>query len=174
MCMLPSSPNSRRVTRLLTPLLAVIAIALSGCDTTTRSNQLGKPAPDFAVSDAGRTVHLSDYRGRIVVLNFWATWCGPCREELPTLVALAQSHPELTILAVSADDNATAYANFLATHPMPGVVTVRDPSEHSDDLYGTNEFPETFLIDRTGILRRKFIGAQDWTSPELASYLAHL
>jgi len=172
--MLLSSFDTRRLIRPAALLLAAASLALSACDTTTRSTQLGKPAPDFAVTDSGRTVRLSDFHGRVVVLNFWATWCPPCRQELPSLVALAQAHPEITVLAVSADENPTAYANFLAAHPMPSVVAVRDPSEHPNDLFGTSEFPETFLIDRAGIVRRKFIGAQDWSSPELADYLARL
>jgi len=169
---MPSHCQPRTLPRAL--LLALVLLQLAACDRTIHPDQLGRPAPDFTVTDGTQTVHLADYRGRVIVLNFWATWCPPCRQELPSLVALAQHHPELTVLAVSADDDADAYTRFLAIHPMPGIVTIRDAAQRSNDLYGTTEFPETFFIDRTGIVRRKFIGAQDWTSPELADYLSHM
>ena len=154
--------------------LAVLLLSSAGCDRSAKPQQLGKPAPDFTITDGAQTVRLSSYKGHLVILNFWATWCGPCRQELPTLVALAQQDPQVTILAVSDDDDATAYANFLTTHPMPGIVTVRDASHHSPELYGTAGYPETYVIDRSGMLRRKFVGPQIWTSPELADYLNKL
>ncbi|MDR3735660.1 MAG: TlpA disulfide reductase family protein [Acidobacteriaceae bacterium] len=155
-------------------VLAVLLLPSAGCDRSARPQQLGKPAPDFTITDGAQTVRLGSYQGRVVILNFWATWCGPCRQELPTLVALAQQRPEVTVIAVSADDNQTAYTNFLAAHPMPGIITVRDITQHSNELYGSFAFPETYVIDRTGILRRKFVGPQIWTSPELADYLNKL
>ncbi len=83
-------------------------------------------------------------------------------------------NPQITVLAVSTDDDAGAYASFLAAHPMPGVVVIRDGAQQSNALYGTFRFPESYVIDRQGTLRRKFIGPQVWTSPELADYLGKL
>jgi cytochrome c biogenesis protein CcmG, thiol:disulfide interchange protein DsbE len=154
---------------------AVATLLLStGCDRSATPQQLGTPAPTFSVTDSGKTVRLVDYRGRIVVLNFWATWCAPCIEELPTLVALANRDPQITVIAISTDDDAGAYATFLTTHPMPGVVVIRDGAQQSNTLYGSVRFPESYVIDRQGTLRRKFIGPQVWTSPELADYLGKL
>ena len=175
--MLKTSPihlSALRRTAALFTFAAALLLSTAGCDRSAKPHQLGKPAPDFTVTDGAQSVHLASYRGHIVILNFWATWCGPSRQELPTLVALAHAMPQVTIIAVSADDDATAYNNFLATHPMPGIITVRDAAQHSNDLYGTLAFPETYVIDRTGILRRKFVGSQTWTSPELADYLNKL
>jgi cytochrome c biogenesis protein CcmG, thiol:disulfide interchange protein DsbE len=155
-------------------VLALALLATTGCDRSAKPQQLGIPAPAFTITDGPQTVSLSDYRGRIVILNFWATWCAPCLEELPTLVALARQDPQITVLAVSTDDDAGAYAAFLAEHPMPGVITIRDGRQQSNALYGTYRFPESYIIDRNGTLRRKFIGPQVWTSPELADYLAKL
>jgi thiol-disulfide isomerase/thioredoxin len=160
--------------RIVFAALALALFAASGCDRSAKPQQLGTPAPLFTVTDGAQTVSLTDYRGRIVILNFWATWCAPCVEELPTLVALAARDPQITVLAVSTDDDADAYARFRAAHPMPGIVTIRDGAQRSNTLYGTLRFPESYVIDRDGTLRRKFIGPQVWTSPEIADYLDKL
>jgi len=165
----------RRNHRSITAALALACLLLAtGCDRSAKPRQLGTPAPAFTITDGSQTVSLSDYRGRIVILNFWATWCAPCVEELPTLVALAERDPQITVLAVSTDDDAAAYARFLSEHPMPGIVTIRDGAQRSNTLYGSLRFPESYVIDRDGTLRRKFIGPQVWTSPEIADYLSKL
>ena len=160
--------------RIIPVFVLACTLLAAGCDSSAKPQQLGTAAPAFTITAGPQTVRLSDYRGRIVILNFWATWCAPCVEELPTLVTLAGRDPQITVLAVSTDDEAGAYATFLAEHPMPGVITIRDGAQQSNALYGTFRFPESYVIDRTGTLRRKFIGPQVWTSPELADYLAKL
>jgi cytochrome c biogenesis protein CcmG/thiol:disulfide interchange protein DsbE len=130
-------------------------------------------APAFTVTDASRTVNLANYRGRVVVLNFWATWCAPCIEELPSLTALQQRMPHIQVLAVSTDDDPAAYRRFLAQHPI-SLLTVEDREQHANALYGTFRYPETYIIDPKGVIRRKFIGAQNWTSPEILAYLGQL
>ncbi len=134
---------------------------------------MGKPAPDFTISDSTRTVRLQDYRGRIVLVNFWATWCAPCIEELPSLQALQKQMPQIVVLAVSIDDDVDAYHRFLTDHQV-SLLSVNDPEQHANQLYGTRQFPETYVVDRNGFIRRKFISAQDWTSPEIVNYLKHL
>lgn len=171
--MLLSSFDTRRLIRPAALLLAAASLALSACDTTTRSTQLGKPAPDFAVTDSGRTVRLSDFHGRVVVLNFWATWCLPCVEELPSLLAMQHRLPQITVLAISQDEDPAAYRKFLLDNHVD-FLTLRDPSQRVPHLYGTIKIPETYIIDRNGILRRKFVSAQDWTSPEIIDYLSKL
>lgn len=153
--------------------LLIGLLLLAGCDRGSHPRQTDRPAPDFTVSDTSRTVHLADYRGKVVLLNFWATWCAPCIEELPSLNALQQRLPQVEILAVSTDQDPQAYRDFLTEHKI-GLLTVNDPSHHSSDLYGTTEWPETYVIDQHGIIRRKFIGAQDWTNPEIVEYLRRL
>jgi thiol-disulfide isomerase/thioredoxin len=117
---------------------------------------------------------LSAYRGKPVVLNFWATWCPPCVEEVPSLVALQkQMGDKVTIIAVSADVDDDGYHTFVKKN-MPGMLTVRDGNNKSNGLYGTYAFPETFIIDRNGVVKRKFVGAVNWTSPEIVDYLNKL
>lgn len=152
--------------------LALLAAAL-GCDRGNHPEQLGRPAPEFAVTDGAHSIDLSHYRGQVVVLNFWASWCAPCLEELPTLEALQQQLPRVQIIAVSTDDDPAAYQRFLAAHGVT-LLTVRDAAQRSNSLYGTFRFPETYVIDQRGIIRRKFIGPQNWISPEIVGYLRQL
>jgi peroxiredoxin len=127
------------------------------------------------VQDSDRKVALSGLRGQIVVLNFWATWCPPCVEEMPSLVQMQRKMKDkgVTVLAVSIDDDAGAYHKFLTDHGVD-LLTVRDDRHASNALYGTFKFPETYIIDRNGIMRRKFIGAVDWTQPEVMEFLSKL
>ena len=134
---------------------------------------MGTPAPDFSLSDGTRTVRLADYRGKVVLVNFWATWCTPCIEEIPSLEALQKEMPQIVILAVSIDDDPDAYRRFLVDHQVT-LLTVNDPAQRVNALYGTHLFPETYVVDRSGNLRRKFVIAQNWTSPEILTYLRHL
>jgi thiol-disulfide isomerase/thioredoxin len=109
----------------------------------------------------------------VVLLNFWATWCGPCVEEMPSLLELHHEMPSLVILAISIDQDPEAYSRFIALHRVD-LITVRDPAQKAAGLYHTDMWPETYLIDRKGIIRGKYIGPQDWTSPEMRAYLKSL
>jgi thiol-disulfide isomerase/thioredoxin len=157
--------------RLFPASLLLLALALlSACDRGAHPNQPGKPAPDFTVSDGTSTVHLAGYRGHTVLLNFWASWCAPCVEELPTLLQLHHDDPNLVILAVSIDDDPDAYTSFIRNRHVD-LITVRDPKQSAAGLFHTEMWPETYAIDRNGIIRRKFVGATDWSDPEIRSFL---
>jgi cytochrome c biogenesis protein CcmG/thiol:disulfide interchange protein DsbE len=151
----------------------MLMLALGSC-RNSQPAQIGTTAPDFTIQDGARTVTLSQYRGKVVLLNFWATWCQPCVEEVPSLVALQQRMGDrLTILAVSMDVDQGAYDEFVAKH-MQGVLTVRDPQHKSSEEYGTYAYPETYVIGRDGKIDRKFIGPVEWTSPEMLDYFNRL
>jgi thiol-disulfide isomerase/thioredoxin len=109
----------------------------------------------------------------VVLLNFWATWCPPCIVEMPTLLELHRDQPDLAILAISIDVDEDEYKRFL-DHRHVDLITVRDPSQSAARLYHTEQWPETYVIDRKGVIRRKFIGPQDWSSPEIRAYLKTL
>ena len=153
--------------------LVLVGMLAVGCDRGSHPENLGKPAPQFVVGDETKTVDLSKLRGKVVVLNLWASWCAPCIEELPSLLALQQKMPGLVIVAVSMDQDPDVYRRFLEKNHV-NLVTVRDADQRVNALYGTAQIPETYVIDRQGILRRKFVSAQDWTSPEIMGYLAQL
>jgi cytochrome c biogenesis protein CcmG/thiol:disulfide interchange protein DsbE len=148
-------------------------LLVTGCDRGSHPGNIDKPAPQFVIGDSGRTVDLSKLRGRVVVLNLWATFCAPCIEELPSLLALQRQMPGLAVVAVSMDTDPNIYRRFLVQHHVD-VLTVRDEDQRVNALYGTVQIPETYIIDRQGVLRRKFIGAQNWTSPEITGYLSKL
>jgi len=154
-------------------LALALTLPWAGCDRGSHPSNIGGSAPDFTVSDSATTVHLRSYHGKVVVLNFWATWCAPCIEELPTLIALQKRLPGIVVLAISTDEDQSAYQQFLAEHQID-LITVRDAKKNSSAMYGTFRYPETYVIDQKGVVRRKFIGAQDWTSPEILSYLKSL
>lgn len=162
-----------RYPRFLTPILFGALAFLSGCNRGAHPAQLNLRAPDFTVSDGTTSVHLASYRGKVVLLNFWASWCAPCVAELPSLLQLHHDDPSLVILAISIDEDPNAYANFLRARHVD-LITVRDPNQSAPNLFHTDMWPETYVIDRKGIIRRKFIGAQDWSDPEIRTYLKSL
>ena len=153
--------------------MVALVLALGSCRNSGLL-KIGEMAPDFTVSDGQKTVQLSQFRGKPVLLNFWATWCPPCVQEVPDLVALQrQMGGKITILAVSMDVDEDAYKAFTQKR-MPGILTVRDPDHRSSALFGTFAYPESFLIDKDGKIQRKFIGAVEWTSPEMIEYFKKL
>jgi len=158
---------------LLIPIL--LTLAFTACSRGSRPAHIGTAAPDFTVKDADSTVTLSRLRGQIIVLNFWATWCPPCVEEMPSLVSMAArlKGKGVTVLGVSIDADPNAYHKFLKNYGV-NFLTVRDPEQRTPALYGTHMWPETYIIDRHGVLRRKFIGPMDWNSPEIVDYLNKL
>lgn len=149
------------------------SLLLAGCDRGSKPTNIGKPAPQFAISDGTHTVDMSKLRGHVVVLNLWATFCAPCIEELPSLLALHQKMPDIEIVAISMDQDPDVYRKFLTQHHVD-LVTIRDEDQRINALYGTVQIPETYIIDKQGTLRRKFIGAQDWTSPNIMNYLSKM
>jgi cytochrome c biogenesis protein CcmG/thiol:disulfide interchange protein DsbE len=158
--------------------LSLLALALCGylataCDRGSHPARIGSPAPQFTVSDGTVTVNLDSLRGHVVVLNFWATSCVPCVEEVPSLVTLQHRMPQVTVVAISNDEDAGIYRKFLADNQV-NFLAVRDASFHVPNIYGTIKIPETYVIDQRGILRRKFVSAQNWTSPEILDYLSKL
>ena len=150
-------------------------LTLTGCYGGTRPPHVGTSAPDFTVQDSDRKVSLDEFRGKIVVLNFWATWCPPCLDEMPSLVHMQQrmKNKGVEVLAISVDADEGAYQEFLKSYKVD-LLTVRDPAQKSNNLYGTFKFPETYIIDRQGVLRRKFVGPIDWGQSEIVDYLARL
>jgi cytochrome c biogenesis protein CcmG/thiol:disulfide interchange protein DsbE len=131
---------------------------------------VGGQAPGFSLpSPEGRRISLSDFRGKVVLVHFWATWCPPCVEELPALDALfrAVANKEVKVLAVSLDEGgADAVAAFLKRHALTLPVLL-DPERTVAGLYGTFKLPETYIVDRRGVVRYKAIGPRDWGDPAM-------
>ena len=159
--------------------MALGLFSAAGCDRGGHPAQVGEAAPNFTVRDTvtyshAQTVSLDQYRGKTVVLNFWASWCPPCLEEFPSLMQLQQQVPGVVVLAVSFDTDSDAYRQYLNDNHLGNMVIALDLSQKSNLAYGTTRPPETYVIDAKGRIRRKFIGAQDWTTPEIENYLRNL
>ena len=136
----------------------------------------GDTAPDFQLSGLdGPTLQLSAYRGRVVVVNFWATWCPPCVEEMPSLNRFTERFgPKgVAVLAVSVDEDEQALRSFAAKYQLKMAI-LRDPGRKVSASYHTFQYPETYILDRQGRLVQKVIGGYDWDSPQLASFFEGL
>jgi len=153
--------------------LLASSLFLAACDRGAHPGHIGDAAPEFKVSDGTRSVDLKNLRGHVVLLNFWQTSCVPCVDELPSLERLQRAMPEVVVVGISNDEDPAAYAQFLKTYHVD-FLTVRDPSFRIPTMYGTAKIPETYVIDRKGVVRRKFVSAQEWTSPEIMDYLSRL
>jgi len=172
---------SRGPRRKLTHTWFVLSLALSatlltsGCFSGSRPPRIGSAARDFTVQDSDRTVSLNQFRGQVVILNFWATWCPPCVQELPSIIAMQDRirGKGIMVLGVSIDVDGDAYHRFLKLRNV-NFLTVRDPEQEVAAMYGTTGWPESYIIDRQGVLRRKFVGPVDWNSPEVIDFLNKL
>lgn len=127
----------------------------------------------------GTVVRLDDYRGKAVVVNFWASWCIPCAVEYPQMVRLASFYPEdLVIVAVSVDADRSAIDRFIARFggPPANFLIAHDPEKKiAQDVFGTVNLPESYLIDAAQILRDKIIGASvAWDGPEMRARIEAL
>jgi cytochrome c biogenesis protein CcmG/thiol:disulfide interchange protein DsbE len=131
----------------------------------------GKKADDFPMTLAGKAEHLSDLKGKVVVLNFWASWCPPCVNETPSMIHLQKYIDSRggMILGASIDEDPQAYAGFIREQQI-NFPTFRDPTKKISLGYGTSIIPETYVIDRHGKIARKFIGEQQWDSPQMLAY----
>jgi cytochrome c biogenesis protein CcmG/thiol:disulfide interchange protein DsbE len=137
--------------------------------------KIGDTAPAFSIAtDQGEQISPQSFGGKALLLNFWATWCQPCQAELPSLITLAGTFaPEgLVVLAVSQDSDASAYSRF--TGQMKSILTGRQPDKTLQLAYGTAQIPESYLIDRTGKVRAKYVSSQNWMSPEILAEVRSL
>lgn len=137
----------------------------------------GQPAPGFELPLLnGEVVRLGDYKGKIIFLNIWATWCGPCQEEMPSMERLYQQlkSEAFEILAVSIDAQGTpAVAPFVKEYKLNFPVLI-DRENNIGRLYKTTGVPETFIIDKNGIIISKVIGYRNWSDPEVVQTLRDL
>ena len=164
-----------KTSRVWQALLLFLLAGVVGCYDRSRPTHIGQAAKDFTLRDSDRSVTLNQFRGQVVILNFWATWCAPCVEELPSLMNLQQRAQRngVVVLGISIDVDDAAYHRFLNQRQV-NFITVRDPEQRVAAMYGTSGWPETYIIDRQGVMRRKYIGPVDWNSPEVMRFLSDL
>jgi cytochrome c biogenesis protein CcmG/thiol:disulfide interchange protein DsbE len=158
----------RIIHTLITLLLAVFVYVIFD-SFHERLVVVGDSAPDFSITaDNGRTITASNFGGKLLVLNFWATWCPPCIEELPSLNAFQRqfANSGVVVLGISVDKDEKLYRDFLAKARV-SFLTARDPDNKINAEYGTLKFPETYIIDARGKVVRKIISNTDWMSERM-------
>jgi cytochrome c biogenesis protein CcmG, thiol:disulfide interchange protein DsbE len=161
-----------RTERVLLGVMAVLIVAFIFVIRdlfVQRIVEAGDKAPNFRVTtENGKTISRDDFGGKVLVLNFWATWCPPCVEETPSLSEFARRAEKegIVVLAVSIDKSEQAYRRFLQ-QVRPGFLTARDPEAEIPARFGTFKWPETYVIDRDGRVRQKYISNRNWTDPAI-------
>jgi thiol-disulfide isomerase/thioredoxin len=170
----------RAVTVLLVLCLALAGVVIYRIETEPSAivaSPIGKfspradklPAPPVAFADqSGKTATLADFRGHVVLVNLWATWCAPCVQEMPSLARLQAKLGDLRILAISEDrQGATLVPPFIEKNRIKGLAIYLDPKNDADHALGVEGLPTSFLIDRDGHILGKLEGAADWDSPAM-------
>lgn len=164
----------------LVALGAVVALTACTKKKATKTPGLlqeNSPAPVITVNSLnGKQLNLSDLKGKVVLLNFWATWCPPCREEIPSMMKLnnAMAGKPFQMVAVSIDEGGQpAIESFFKTSGF-NLPAYTDPDSRAAKAYGITGVPETFVIDKNGVLLKKVIGPMAWDSPDVLSYLEGL
>jgi peroxiredoxin len=168
-----------KLDRVLQILIGVLLVALVVVVSGTLNEKVvvaGDNAPNFRLkTDTGLEVSRANFGGKVLVLNFWATWCPPCVEEIPSLNEMQKqlSGSGVVVLAVSVDKNEQKYREFLQRAGV-SFQTVRDPEANVSAEYGTFKYPETYVIDRSGKVAQKIIGPADWMDPKMIGYIRSL
>jgi peroxiredoxin len=148
-------------------LLLCLSLFIAACGQEPIA-AVGNPAPDFDTVDLqGNVWSLSKLKGKVVFLNFWATWCPPCREEMPSMQRLYAKLPKdkFEMIALFNRDKPEAVKDFVTKLGIT-IPILSDEYNFAGTKYGLAGLPETFIIDKQGIIREKFIGAAEWDSPE--------
>ena len=158
-------------------LLFIVALPACSRKEAPKAPREGKAAPDFILPDlAGRTTRLADLRGKVVLVNFWATWCPPCREEIPSMMKLnsAMAGKPFQMVAVSIDEGGVPEIESFFKSSGLSLPAYTDPAGAAVKTYGITGVPESFIIDKNGILVKKVIGPLAWDSPDTVAFLEGL
>jgi peroxiredoxin len=157
-------------------LAAMLCLFVAALYTTLRDTtvKVGDSAPDFSIrADNGKVITPRDFGGKLLILNFWASWCAPCVYEAPSLNELErQLGPRgLVVLGVSQDESEAGYKKFLEKFQV-SFPTARQPDETIKHLYGTIQIPESYIINQKGKVIEKVVSEVDWTSGAMVQYLS--
>ena len=157
-------------------LFGLLAIGVFVLMFYLRSPATVVAAPDFILPDlAGKTVRLNELRGKVVIVNLWATWCTPCVAEMPTLETLwkTMSGKDLVLLAVNQDEETSGVRDWVAGRELTFPVLL-DPRAKVAHDWGVTGYPETFVVDRRGRIVHHHVGFRDWSDPAIVKSLEQL
>lgn len=169
--------------RILCLITAGMLLTLTACTKTESDKNFSvamekSPAPDISVMSFanGAPLKLSELKGKVVLLNFWATWCPPCREEIPSMMHLnnAMNGKPFQMVAVSIDEGGKPAIESFFKNSGLSLPTYLDPNGRASKAYGITGVPESFIIDKQGVVVKKIIGGLAWDSSEVASFLEGL
>jgi cytochrome c biogenesis protein CcmG, thiol:disulfide interchange protein DsbE len=164
--------------KVLIGLLGALTVAFAGLITFSlrdTSAKEGGQAPAFTITtDQGKQITPQSFGGKLLVLNFWATWCAPCVQEIPSLNQFQQRYSDkgVVVVAISVDKNPDKYRAFLGKIPL-AFATARDPQADISAQYGTFQYPETYLI-KDGRVVRKYANAEDWNNDTITHFVEGL
>ena len=161
--------------KLLFFMAVCIPLILAGCGQESATLKTGEPVPDFSLIDRqGKTWTLSQLRGQVVFINFWATWCPPCLNELPSMQKLFTTLPKdkFKMLAILSNDK-PSLADFVTRQKGITIPVLDDASNLVGSTFFLTGLPETFIVDKQGVLRHKVIGAAQWDAPEYIRMIQH-
>ena len=171
----PTSSPSRVYVLGIVITMAALFYILADTLTEKLVNQ-GDQATAFSVTtDQGKAISLKDYPGKVLVLNFWASWCKPCVDEMPSLNEFAKRMEKegVTVLGISVDHDEAKYKKFLKDANI-AFQTYRDDKANIPASYGTLKYPETYIIDKQGKVVEKIIGEEFWLNPNVISRIRRL
>jgi cytochrome c biogenesis protein CcmG/thiol:disulfide interchange protein DsbE len=169
-----SKTNAIKVAAIIAIIGGALYFAVRG--RQPRPLEIGDSAPEFSVPAVpSGSLELKGYRGKVLVLNLWATWCPPCVEETPSLEQFAQKMRDENVMVVSlsVDEDLSALKNFIQNYHISYPVG-RDPDRSLSARLGTVQFPESYIFDRRGMLADKVIGATDWNDPRMQEFVLRL
>ncbi|WP_298271354.1 TlpA disulfide reductase family protein [Geobacter sp.] len=156
-------------------MIPIIVLALLlGCSREQKPAIEGNPAPDFTLNTLnGELVKLSDLKGQVVLVNFWATWCPPCREEIPSLMRLdaAMAGKPFRMLCISIDEGGKVAIEEFFRKSGYALPALSDADKRVGKTYGITGVPETFVIDKRGVILKKVVGGMEWDQPDVIAYL---
>jgi thiol-disulfide isomerase/thioredoxin len=184
---LPEENREIFMKRIICAFIILSLFGLAGCN---RDKSGGKPAakpassavegamaPDFTVKDLeAKEQKLSALKGKVVMVNFWATWCPPCKEEIPSMMKLNQSMAgkPFQMLAISVDEGGKAAVEGFFKKSGLSLPVYLDSDGAVSRSYGTTGVPETFIVDKNGLIQKKIVGGMDWSSPDVIAYMDEL
>ena len=165
--------------------VALVVMACLACSCSKKKEQGTDPAnvtegvvaPLFTALDlAGKEVALADLRGKVVLVHFWATWCPPCREEIPSMVKLNQimAGKPFQMLALSVDEGGKPAIEEFLNRKGLSLPALIDNEQRVAKSYGVSGVPRSFIIDKKGVIRKKIIGGFDWSTPDAVQFLTDL
>ena len=162
-----------RILQLIVIVGAGALLAVFWEATRDKVVRVGDQAPEFSITTSNNlTLSRSNFGGRVLVLNFWATWCPPCVQEMPALERLSKQLRDsgVVVIGISVDKNEQKYHNFIRRFNLT-FATAHDPAGRISGLYGTYRYPETYVIDARGKVVQKIIGQIDWTDESVVNFL---